>query len=87
MGVGGSLVGGGFDMTQITEAIYSAGVLRPVGDLALREAQRVRLIVQPLDEPGGERAAALERLLKGIESMAFFSDGALPTRDELHGRS
>ena len=71
-------------MTQVTEAIYSGGVLRPLDELTLREAQRVRLIVQPLDAPAGERAAAVERLLKGIERMAFYSDGALPTRDELH---
>jgi len=35
-------------MAQVTEAIYAHGVLRPNDDLALREAQRVRLIVEPL---------------------------------------
>lgn len=75
-------------MTQVTEAIYSDGVLRPLEQLTLREAQRVRLIVEPLDEPDrADRSAALKRLLTGIESMRFFSTGRLPTRDELHDRS
>ena len=74
-------------MTQVTEAVYSRGVLRPMGELALQEAQRVRVIVQPLDEPRGEeRSAALQRLLTGIEAMAFFSGGRLPSREELHDR-
>ncbi len=75
-------------MTQVTEAIYSDGVLRPLARLTLREAQRVRLIVEPLDEPDrADRLAALERLLAGIASMHFFSIRRLPTRDELHDRS
>jgi predicted DNA-binding antitoxin AbrB/MazE fold protein len=77
-----------FRMTQVTEAIYSDGVLRPLERLTLREAQRVRLIVEPLDEPDrADRSEALERLLAGIASMRFFSTGRLPTRDELHDRS
>ena len=37
-------------MAQVIEAIYTHGVLEPKGKLALRESQRVRLIVEPLDE-------------------------------------
>jgi predicted DNA-binding antitoxin AbrB/MazE fold protein len=75
-------------MTLVTEAIYSEGVLKPVDQLALRESQRVRVIVQPLeDKDEGSRSAALERLLVGIGSMEFFSKGRLPTREELHDRS
>ena len=75
-------------MTQITEAVYSEGVLKPVDKLALRETQRVRLIIEPLDDRGeGNRSAALKRLLVGIESMEFFSSGRLPTREELHNRA
>ena len=37
--------------TQITEAIYDGGVLRPAERLNLRDHQRVRLIVQSLDTP------------------------------------
>jgi predicted DNA-binding antitoxin AbrB/MazE fold protein len=74
-------------MIQITEAIYTQGVLRPRGELALREAQRVRLIVQPLDDTGGDqRSLALKRLLAGIEGTEFRSGGRCPTRDELHDR-
>ncbi len=74
-------------MAQVTEAIYTHGVLKPIEELTLREAQRVRLIVEPLDDAGrGDRSDALKRLLAGIEGMRFFSRGRLPARDELHDR-
>ena len=75
-------------MAQVTEAIYTNGVLRPNGGLALREAQRVRLIIEPLDDDAvrEDRSAALQRLLAGIEGMKFFSHECLPSRDELHDR-
>ena len=75
-------------MTQVTEAIFSQGVLKPVTELELREHQRVRLIIEPVDagrDP--DRAAALDKLLAGIASMKFSSSGPLPCRDELHDRS
>jgi len=54
----------------------------------LREAQRVRLIVEALDDDAGrgDRPAALRRLLAGIEGMRFFSRERLPSRDELLDR-
>jgi len=73
-------------MTRITEAIYTHGVLKPTSELDLREEQRVRLIVEPLDEPAVDRGGALARLKAGIASMQFFSNGRLPTRAELHDR-
>ena len=75
-------------MAQVTEAIYTRGVLKPTQRLALREAQRVRLIVEPLGDDTGreDRTTALQRLLAGIEGMKFFSRGPLPSRDELHDR-
>jgi predicted DNA-binding antitoxin AbrB/MazE fold protein len=36
-------------MTQITEAIYTNGVLKPTRDLDLREQQRVRVIVETIE--------------------------------------
>jgi|SRR3990167_11277698 len=74
-------------MTQTTEAVYSNGVLKPTGDLHLREQQRVRLIVESLDEAAEDRQQAVNRLRAGIESMQFFSSGRLPTREELHDRT
>lgn len=71
-------------MTQITEAIYTHGVLKPTGELHLREDQRVRVIVESLDEQPQDRAADLARLKAGIAGMQFFSDGRLPSRAELH---
>ena len=75
-------------MAQFTEAINTNGVLRPKEKLVLREAQRVRLIVDAFDDAAdpGDRPAALERLRAGIEGMKFFSHGPLPSRDELHDR-
>jgi predicted DNA-binding antitoxin AbrB/MazE fold protein len=75
-------------MTQFTEAVYTNGVLKPKGELVLREAQRVRLIVEALDDDAdrGDRPAALQRLLAGIERMRFFSREHLPSRNELHDR-
>ena len=75
-------------MAQFTEAIYTNGVFKPKEKLALREAQRVRLIVDALDDDTrpADRAAALQRLRAGIEGMRFFSRDRLPTRDELHDR-
>ena len=74
-------------MTLITEAVYTQGVLKPTGELSLRERQRVRLIVEPIDDVPGDREAAVARLRAGIASMQFFSNGRLPTREELHDRS
>ena len=75
-------------MVQVTEAVFSQGVLKPVDELRLREQQRVRLIIEPVESaPDSDRATALTRLRAGIASMSFTSSGRLPTRDELHDRS
>jgi predicted DNA-binding antitoxin AbrB/MazE fold protein len=66
--------------------IYAHGVLNPSGELNLREDQRVRVIVEPLDEQPEDRPAALARLKAGIASMQFFSDGRLPSRGDVHDR-
>jgi predicted DNA-binding antitoxin AbrB/MazE fold protein len=74
-------------MTQTTEAIYTNGVLKPTRELDLREQQRVRVIVETIEDGSADRPAAVARLNAGIDSMQFFSNGRLPTRDELHDRS
>lgn len=74
-------------MTQSTEAVFSNGVLRPTRELGLRDQQRVRLIVETIDEAPADRDAALARLRAGISRMQFFSQGPLPTREQLHDRS
>jgi hypothetical protein len=74
-------------MVHVTEAVFSQGVLRPVDELGLREQQRVRLIIEPVDAGQDvDRTAALMRLRAGIASMSFSSSGPLPARDELHDR-
>jgi predicted DNA-binding antitoxin AbrB/MazE fold protein len=73
-------------MTQKVEAVYTDGILKPTGELSLKDKQRVRLTVQTIDEPAGDREAAIARLRAGIASMRFFSEGPLPSREELHDR-
>ena len=73
-------------MTQITEAIFSHGVLKPAVDLNLREEQRVRVIIEPIEDSVGDRDAAVARLKAGIRSMQFFSKGPLPKREDIHDR-
>ena len=73
-------------MAQVSEAIYERGVLKPLRPLELRENQRVRIIVEPLDEPREDRTLAMARLKAGIASMQFFSAGRLSSRGEWHER-
>jgi predicted DNA-binding antitoxin AbrB/MazE fold protein len=73
-------------MTQKVEAIYSDGVLKPAQDLGLADKQRVRLTVETIDEPERDRDEAIARLKAGVASMSFFSEGPLPSREELHDR-
>ena len=74
-------------MSQQIEAVYTDGVLRPARELPLRDQQRVRLTVEAIDDlPAGDREAAIARLKAGIVRMGFFSEGRLPSREELHER-
>jgi predicted DNA-binding antitoxin AbrB/MazE fold protein len=77
-------------MTQTIEAIYTDGVLKPTAELPLRDNQRVRLSIETIDETiddtNMDREAAVTRLKAGIASMRFFSEGPLPSREELHDR-
>jgi predicted DNA-binding antitoxin AbrB/MazE fold protein len=73
-------------MTQKVEAVYTDGILKPTRELSLRDNQRVRLTVETIDEPAGDREAAIARLKAGIARMRFFSEGPLPSREELHDR-
>ena len=73
-------------MTQKVEAIYTDGILKPTGELSLKDKQRVRLTVETIDEPAGDREAAIARLKAGIASMRFFSEGLFPSREDLHDR-
>jgi predicted DNA-binding antitoxin AbrB/MazE fold protein len=73
-------------MTQITEAVFTHGVLKPATGLNLRESQRVRVIVESLEDESADRAEAIARLRAGIQGMQFSSKGPLPKREELHER-
>ncbi len=69
-------------MTQVTEAIYTHGILKLAADLNLREQQRVRVVVEPIEDTV-DRSAAVARLKVGIANMQFFSNGPLPRREDL----
>jgi predicted DNA-binding antitoxin AbrB/MazE fold protein len=71
-------------MTQKVDAIYTDGVLKPTRELSLKDNPRVRLTVETIDDPSGDRKAAIGRLKARIEGMRFFSEGPLPSREELH---
>lgn len=73
-------------MIQRVEAVYVGGVLKPARELPLQDQQRVRLTVETIDAPESDREAAVVRLKAGIASMRFFSEGPLPSREELHDR-
>jgi predicted DNA-binding antitoxin AbrB/MazE fold protein len=71
---------------QVTDAIYTGGVLKPVEKLSLAESERVRIIIERTVPVNADRQIALERLRAGIEGMQFFLSGPLPSRGELHDR-
>lgn len=73
-------------MRTTNEAIYTDGVLKPTVELPLRDKQRVRLTVETIDGINKDREAAVACLKPGIASMRFFSEGPLPSREELHDR-
>jgi predicted DNA-binding antitoxin AbrB/MazE fold protein len=72
--------------SQVTDAIYSAGVLKPLSEISLHESERVRLIIERKEPDPQSRRLALERLRAGIARMSFVRSGPLPSRDELHDR-
>jgi len=72
--------------SQVTEAIYTNVVLKPLGAVSLRESERVRLTIERKEPAEQGRRLALERLRAGIEQMGFSLSGPLPTRGELHDR-
>ena len=73
--------------SQVTDAIYSGRVLKPLGEVSLHESERVRLIIERQEPSAQSRQLALERLRAGIAQMRFFLSVPLPARDELHDRT
>jgi predicted DNA-binding antitoxin AbrB/MazE fold protein len=74
-------------MTQVTEAIFSGGVLRPTEQLQLRDQERVRIIVQQIEGVGAaQRRRLLDDIKASADRMGFRSNAPYPTRDNLHER-
>jgi hypothetical protein len=65
---------------------YADGILTPTRESSLKDEQRVRLTVETIHEPAGDREAAIARLITGIASMRSCLEGPLPSREELHER-
>ena len=75
------------NMTQMVEAIYTAGVLKLLEALTLADQQRVRVTIETVEaRPPGERKAAVQRLMDRLAKSTFSYGGPLPTREELHAR-
>ena len=72
--------------SQVTDAIYSGGVLKPLGDVYLQESEHVRLTIERTQRSEQSRQLAVDRLRLGIAQMRFFLAGPPPARDELHDR-
>jgi predicted DNA-binding antitoxin AbrB/MazE fold protein len=66
-------------MTKVTEAVYSQGVLKPVEDLGLREDQRVRLIVETVDDKAADRCSTRQTEGRNRENAVLLTGAsALP---------
>ena len=61
-------------MSQVVQAIYENGVLRPLTSLELQEHQQVRITVEPVspgaNTPGSEDPLAGLRVSTGIADLA-----------------
>jgi predicted DNA-binding antitoxin AbrB/MazE fold protein len=53
-------------MTTTVEAIYQGGVFQPLGEVDLREHQRVRLSIQPLPEDVRAWLAEVQQLQQRV---------------------
>ena len=79
-------------MVRFTDAIFEDGVLKPLEPLALREHQRVRLVVSDAEETVGrstvnpDREAARRNLIESFEKHSFRSVGPYPKREDLYDR-
>ena len=74
-------------MTQVVNAIYEDGALRPLDPVHLEEHQHVRVTVETLDgDASNDRGTELQRLLHRLEKSTFSYCGSLPKRYELHER-
>jgi predicted DNA-binding antitoxin AbrB/MazE fold protein len=64
-------------MTQIVDAIYEGGLLRPIQPLDLKERQCVELHVRPLADRAEGQADGCTGVLPQMESTAIARQAAL----------
>ena len=75
-------------MTKTVEAIYDAGVLKPLESLSLTDQQRVRVTVETIETaPAANSRANIQQLIDRLQRSSFSYGGTLPAREELHNRN
>jgi predicted DNA-binding antitoxin AbrB/MazE fold protein len=65
-------------MMHIKEAAFTHGVLKPTVDLYLRDQQRVRVIVEPIEDGPAHRDAVVARLKAGSRVCSPCRTGQCP---------
>jgi predicted DNA-binding antitoxin AbrB/MazE fold protein len=73
-------------MNQVITATFEDGYLRPDNPLNLSPHQRVRLIIEPLEDASHASDEAWEELDRVCEENSIDSGGAILTRDQRHER-
>lgn len=71
------------------EAVFENGVLRPVHPVSLPEHARFDVTVRARETLHGDAAdkrRAWDRFFERADAMQFRSDGAYPSREQLHER-
>lgn len=64
--------------SQVTDAIYSGGVLKPLGEVSLHESERVRLIIERTAARPKARQPALEASGRVSRKCASTCPGRFP---------
>lgn len=75
-------------MTQVTEAIFENGVLRPLNSIHLTEHDRVRITIDSIEANGADTSAQelLDDPLSGVGMSTGISDLAEHFDDYRFGR-
>lgn len=75
-------------MSQVVEAIYADGVLKPLAALPFHDQQRLRLTIETVDDrAAGKHEGHLHELIDRLRRSTLSYGGPPPTREELHERA
>lgn len=73
-------------MSEVIFATVENGLVRPDREVALSTGTKVRLTVEPADEPEVRVPAACEALNELCDELPIDSHGSRLTRDQRHDR-